>query len=154
MMIIILWGTLQLLSTLNLYVQAKVTKIQAGLHLLSTLFIASLKLVLLFHRRFLIKVEFHHSAKCFNSRLSLINTIRSWLPNSFPKTQLQNHSPLPPTSEMGSEERAQLTGALKETTTVCKAYFNLTVCVVASALLSIPFGFDKTGLGGSVQFLS
>jgi len=56
--------------------------------------------------------------------------------------------------EMGSEERAQLTGALKETTTVCKAYFNLTVCVVASALLSIPFGFDKTGWLGGIPLLA
>ena len=48
---------------------------------------------------------------------------------------------------MSLEERMQLTGRKtpSETTSVAKAYFNLTVCVVASALLSIPFSFDKTG---------
>ena len=43
-----------------------------------------------------------------------------------------------------AEERTQLTGT-KETTTVTKAFLNITVCIVASALLTIPFGFDKTG---------
>ncbi|KAL5266761.1 hypothetical protein ACHWQZ_G003965 [Mnemiopsis leidyi] len=48
--------------------------------------------------------------------------------------------------EMTLEERLHLTGRVpQETTTVSKAYFNLTVCVIASALLSIPYSFDKTG---------
>lgn len=47
---------------------------------------------------------------------------------------------------MTLEERLHLTGRVpQETTTVSKAYFNLTVCVIASALLSIPYSFDKTG---------
>ena len=48
---------------------------------------------------------------------------------------------------MSLEERIHLTGrAPQETTSVSKAYFNLTVCVIASALLSIPYSFDKTGM--------
>ena len=51
-----------------------------------------------------------------------------------------------PPREMSLEERMHLTGRVpQETTTVSKAYFNLTVCVIASALLSIPYSFDKTG---------
>ena len=35
-----------------------------------------------------------------------------------------------------------------------KPYFNLTVCIVASALLSMPYGFDKTGVLGGMFMLT
>lgn len=53
---------------------------------------------------------------------------------------------------MSAEERTVLTDRVKgETTTVPKAFFNFTVCILASALLSMPYGFDNSGiLGGAV----
>jgi len=43
---------------------------------------------------------------------------------------------------------------VRETTSVPKAFFNLTVCILASALLSMPYGFDNTGiLGGAVLLI-
>eukprot|EP00116_Pleurobrachia_bachei_P007048 sb/3467310/ len=57
---------------------------------------------------------------------------------------------------MSSEERARLTAppTKADETTIPKAFFNFTVCIVASALLSIPYGFDKTGwLGGLILLL-
>ena len=50
---------------------------------------------------------------------------------------------------MSAEERTVLTDRVKgETTTVPKAFFNFTVCILASALLSMPYGFDNSGKKG------
>lgn len=47
-----------------------------------------------------------------------------------------------------------LTERKRETTTVPKAFFNLTVCILASALLSMPYGFNNSGiLGGAVLLI-
>ena len=110
-----------------------------------------------------------HRKGTYNTSLWLTVTVKSQRPNllhrlncrivaSFSialilnaKTQKVKMNPakrdtISPPREMSLEERMHLTGRVpQETTTVSKAYFNLTVCVIASALLSIPYSFDKTG---------